>query len=146
MGDARPLGRARELRDREQAASTAASRRAPSTRSGAAPAALAELFEALRSPWLLVSVTRRGLPRRRGSAALLGEHGHVGRIDVDGKRYVGAQIGIYNPAGEKVGSVSHLRNREHLFLVGPDRALVESASPARRSAAGALAGEQEAPR
>ena len=47
---------------------------------------------------------------------------------------MGAKIGIHNPAGEKVGSVSHLRNREHLFLVGPDRALVESvvaeASPA----------------
>ena len=49
----------------------------------------------------------------------------MARIDIDSKRYVGAQIGIYSPKGLKVGRVSHLRNREHLFLVGPDRALVE---------------------
>ena len=36
----------------------------------------------------------------------------------DYKRYVGAQIGIYNPAGEKVGKVSHLRNLEFIFLAG----------------------------
>ena len=92
----------------------------------AAPAALAELLGALRAPWLLVSVSDEGFhtpPELRG---LLERHGHVGRIDVDAKRYVGAQIGIYSPAGEKVGSVSHLRNREHLFLVGPDGGLVES--------------------
>jgi hypothetical protein len=35
---------------------------------------------------------------------------------------VGAQIGIYNPQGEKVGRVSHLRNREYLFLAGPHAA------------------------
>ena len=51
--------------------------------------------------------------------------GYVGRIDVDSKRYVGAQIGIYNPSGEKVGTVSRLRNREILLIAGPDRLLVE---------------------
>ena len=35
----------------------------------------------------------------------------------DGRRYVGAQIGIYNPQGRKVGTVSHLRNTEYLYLV-----------------------------
>ena len=99
-----------------------------------APAALAQLFGALRAPWLLVSVNDEGFHDPGALRELLDEHGHVGRIDVEGNRYVGAKIGIHNPAGEKVGSVSHLRNREHLFLVGPDRALVESvvaeASPA----------------
>jgi adenine-specific DNA-methyltransferase len=38
---------------------------------------------------------------------------------VDYKRYVGAQIGIYNPRGEKVGRVSHLRNKELLYIVTP---------------------------
>ena len=40
-------------------------------------------------------------------------------LSFDHKRYVGAQIGIYNPSGEKVGKVSHLRNLEHVFLAGP---------------------------
>ena len=37
----------------------------------------------------------------------------------DSKRYVGAQIGIHNPQGERVGSVSHLRNREYVVIAGP---------------------------
>lgn len=39
-------------------------------------------------------------------------------LSFDYKRYVGAQIGIYNPSGEKVGKVSHLRNLEYIFLAG----------------------------
>jgi adenine-specific DNA-methyltransferase len=90
-----------------------------------APAALSGLLRSLRAPWLLVSVNDEGFHTTPGLHALLAERGHVARIDVDSKRYVGAQIGIYNPAGHRVGRVSHLRNREHLFLVGPDRELVE---------------------
>ncbi|RMH43475.1 MAG: hypothetical protein D6689_05075, partial [Deltaproteobacteria bacterium] len=37
-------------------------------------------------------------------------------IERDFKRYVGAQIGIYNPSGEKVGRVSHIRNKEFLYV------------------------------
>ncbi len=92
----------------------------------AAPTVLAELIGELRAPWLLVSVNDEGFHEAGQLDDLLTGHGHVGRIDVDAKRYVGAQIGIYSPAGEKVGRVSRLRNREHLFLVGPDRALVET--------------------
>ena len=36
----------------------------------------------------------------------------------DSKRYVGAQIGIHNPAGEKVGTVGRLRNVEYLLVAG----------------------------
>ena len=35
------------------------------------------------------------------------------------KRYVGAQIGIHNPKGERVGTVSHLRNTELIVVSGP---------------------------
>jgi adenine-specific DNA-methyltransferase len=37
----------------------------------------------------------------------------------DSKRYVGAQIGIFNPDGEVVGEVSHLRNKEWVVVAGP---------------------------
>lgn len=40
-------------------------------------------------------------------------------LSFDYKRYVGAQIGIFNPAGEKVGNVSHLRNLEWMAVAGP---------------------------
>ncbi|MDQ1400402.1 MAG: adenine-specific DNA-methyltransferase, partial [Acidimicrobiaceae bacterium] len=39
----------------------------------------------------------------------------------DSRRYVGAQIGIHNPRGEKVGAVSHTRNVEYVICAGdPD--------------------------
>jgi len=46
-------------------------------------------------------------------------YGEVEAVPVDFRRYVGAQIGIHNPQGEKVGQVSHLTNREYLFVAGP---------------------------
>jgi adenine-specific DNA-methyltransferase len=45
--------------------------------------------------------------------------GAVATLAFDSKRYVGAQIGIHNPAGEKVGRVSHLRNVEYVVCAGP---------------------------
>src|SRR5215510_15185303 len=51
---------------------------------------------------------------------ILSKRGQVRVLERDYKRYVGAQIGIYNPDGEKVGKVSHLRNREYLFVVSRD--------------------------
>jgi len=40
----------------------------------------------------------------------------------DSRRYVGAQIGIHNPQGKKVGKVSHLRNVEYVVVSGsPER-------------------------
>jgi adenine-specific DNA-methyltransferase len=66
---------------------------------------------------------------------LLAERGHVGELRFAYDRYVGARIGIHNPAGERVGRVSHLRNTEHLFVVGPDRAPVRAAIVAARRVA-----------
>jgi adenine-specific DNA-methyltransferase len=92
-----------------------------------APGTFAALLAAIRAPYLLVSFNSEGHCTHAEIAAMLGERGYVASVDLDYKRYVGAQIGIYNPRGEKVGKISHLRNREHLFLVGPDRARVTRA-------------------
>jgi adenine-specific DNA-methyltransferase len=100
----------------------------------AAPAAFAELLSALPARWLIVSVSNEGFHDVDDLGRALGELGYVGRIDVDARRYVGAQIGIYNPSGEKVGTVSRLRNRESIFLVGPDRSLVARATGGQPSA------------
>lgn len=53
--------------------------------------------------------------------------GTVEVLAFDSKRYVGAQIGIHNPSGDKVGEVSHLRNQEYVVVAG-DRAEVERAT------------------
>jgi adenine-specific DNA-methyltransferase len=52
--------------------------------------------------------------------AMVGERGGaVCTLAFDSRRYVGAQIGIHNPKGEKVGTVSHLRNLEYVVIGGP---------------------------
>ena len=61
-------------------------------------------------------------------------HGHVEVLAFDSKRYVGAQIGIFNPQGEKVGKVSHLRNVEYVLVAG-ERVRVEAVCAPHRAAA-----------
>ncbi len=56
-------------------------------------------------------------------------HDDVRMLAYDSKRYVGAQIGIYNPSGHKVGEVSHLRNIEYVFVAGSSER-VQAASAA----------------
>jgi adenine-specific DNA-methyltransferase len=96
--------------------------------------AFSALIERLPTPWIVVSFNDEGFHDLDAVAALLAEKGYLRSVAIDFKRYVGAQIGIHAPSGERVGAVSHLRNRELLFVVGPDEALVEAAvrAPAAR--------------
>jgi len=88
--------------------------------------AMAELVRCVRAPVLVVSFNNEGYFARQEMEALLGQRGEVTVIESDYKRYVGAQIGIHNPQGEKVGQVSHLRNKEYLFVVAPAGSEVHS--------------------
>ncbi|MEZ5123017.1 MAG: DNA adenine methylase [Solirubrobacterales bacterium] len=90
-----------------------------------ARAALDDLLDRVTAPWMVVSFNNEGFHDPAHLRDALAEHGYVNHLEVDFKRYVGAQIGIHNGIGEKVGAVSHLRNKEVLFVVGPDRAIVE---------------------
>ncbi|HXQ58813.1 MAG TPA: DNA adenine methylase [Acidimicrobiales bacterium] len=54
---------------------------------------------------------------------MCGSRGHVEVLAFPSARYVGARIGIHNPAGEPVGSVGRLRNVEYVLVAG-DRARV----------------------
>jgi adenine-specific DNA-methyltransferase len=63
--------------------------------------------------------------------------GAVRTLAVDSKRYVGAQIGIHDPRGRKVGHVSRLRNTEYLVLAGEPE-LVERAAAAGTATVGQL--------
>ena len=104
------------------------------SRSGFLPA-LRDLLERLPATYLLLSCSSEGYLDPRDAPELLKRWGRIGVLEIDAKRYVGAQIGIHNPRGERVGRVSHLRNREYLFLAGPDPCAVERGI---RSAAEAL--------
>ena len=56
--------------------------------------------------------------------------GAVEVLAFDSRRYIGAQIGIHDPSGGRVGEVSHLRNQEYVLVAGDrrdvDRATVGS--------------------
>ncbi len=80
-------------------------------------AAMRELLSSIRAERLIVSFNDEGYLDREELVAMLASRGEVAVIEHDYKRYVGAQIGIYNPSGEKVGRVSHLRNKELVFVV-----------------------------
>jgi adenine-specific DNA-methyltransferase len=86
---------------------------------GRAWTAFESLVRAVPARHLIVSFNDEGFFARDDIVALLeSARGDVAAVPVDFKRYVGAQIGIHNPSGEKVGVVSHLRNREFLFVAG----------------------------
>lgn len=82
--------------------------------------AMATLVRELRARYLVVSFSDEGYLGRAELEEMLGAEGEVRVLTHDYKRYVGAQIGIFDPSGRKVGKVSHLRNSEYLFVV--DRA------------------------
>ncbi len=82
--------------------------------------ALAEIIATARARILLVSFSSEGFLSREEIVSLLAARGPVRVVEFDYKRYVGARIGIYNPAGEKVGAISHTENKEYLFVVGGD--------------------------
>jgi adenine-specific DNA-methyltransferase len=82
-----------------------------------AESTLRALLERVRARALVVSFSDEGYVGRVALESMLRARGEVTVLERDHKRYVGAQIGIYSPRGEKVGKVSHLRNTEYLFVV-----------------------------
>jgi adenine-specific DNA-methyltransferase len=92
---------------------------------------LRRILLTVRAPRLIISFSNEGYITRDDMESLLaevaGSEGSVNVVETDYKRYVGAQIGIYNPKGKKVGKLSHLRNKEYLYIVA--RETVRLASP-----------------
>jgi adenine-specific DNA-methyltransferase len=79
--------------------------------------ALSDVIRNVQARVIIVSFSNEGYLSRSELEAILSERGHVTTTAHPYKRYVGAQIGIYNPSGAKVGSVSHLDNVEYLYVV-----------------------------
>ena len=85
------------------------------------PASFADLIARVRAEVVVVSYNDEAWVTAEQITGWLHDAGHpqVELLAFDSKRYVGAQIGIHNPAGEKVGTVSHTRNTEYVFVAGP---------------------------
>ncbi|MBK8236060.1 MAG: DNA adenine methylase [Deltaproteobacteria bacterium] len=82
-----------------------------------AAAAITGLVDRVRARFVVLSFNSDGYFTREGMETLLRGRGLVAVHEHDTKRYVGAQIGIYDPLGRKVGRVGALRNKEFLFVL-----------------------------
>jgi adenine-specific DNA-methyltransferase len=98
----------------------------------AMPVALESVIRRTRAEVVVVSYNDESWVTAEQMMSWLEAAGHeeVQLLGFDSKRYVGAQIGIYNPSGHKVGKVSHLRNTEYVFIAGPSEK-VRAAAAAR---------------
>jgi adenine-specific DNA-methyltransferase len=88
------------------------------------PGALAEVVAGLKATVVVVSCNDESWLGRDELVEMCACRGHVELLEFDSKRYVGAQIGIHDPSGRKVGKISHLRNVERLAVCGPRRAVL----------------------
>jgi len=87
-------------------------------RRGSLAAALASVIGAVDAEVVVVSYNDEAWLSLDELVAMCSVRGRVGVLAFDSKRYVGAQIGIHNPSGVKVGSVSHLSNTEIMIVAG----------------------------
>jgi adenine-specific DNA-methyltransferase len=86
--------------------------------------ALAEIIDNLEASVVVVSCNDESWLSRDELITMCSVRGHVELLEFDSKRYVGAQIGIHDLSGRKVGQVSHLRNVERLAVCGPREAVL----------------------
>ena len=82
--------------------------------------ALARVLTEARAEVLVVSYNDESWVTADDIRTILLDAGHeaVGLLEFDRKRYVGAQIGIFNGSGARVGTVARLRNTEYVFVAG----------------------------
>lgn len=81
---------------------------------------LTAVLKALKSQHIVLSFNDEGFIGKDDLDVLLSQFGRLSIFDITYKRYVGAQIGIYNQLGVKVGQVKKLQNKEFLYVVNRD--------------------------
>jgi adenine-specific DNA-methyltransferase len=94
------------------------STRSPFNRRQEIAGALATVISAVDARLLVVSFSDEGWVPINHVVEMCADRGDVRVVAFPSKRYVGAQIGIYNPRGQRVGRISHLRNTEYLVVAG----------------------------
>ena len=95
------------------------------------PAALAACIEGVDAKVVVVSYNDESWIALDELTDMCRARGAVEVLAFDSKRYVGAQIGVHNPAGTRVGVTGRLRNIEYVIVSG-DRERVDAAVNAAR--------------
>ncbi len=82
------------------------------------PGALRQVISDVKARLLVLSYNDESWIPLDELSDMCAVRGHVEVLSFDSPRYVGAKIGIHNPRGERVGTGSHVRNREYLLVAG----------------------------
>jgi adenine-specific DNA-methyltransferase len=98
------------------------------------PEALAAVIAKIDAAVVIVSYNDESWIAIDDLEAMAATRGQVVTLAFAAKRYVGAQIGIHNPQGEKVGSVSHTRNQEYVLVAGDAARVARTVAPLARYA------------
>lgn len=83
------------------------------------PDALRRTVSDVRAEIVIVSYNDESWVAFEDLCDMCSVHGEVVALAFDSKRYVGAQIGIHDPRGNKVGTVGRTRNLEYVVVAGP---------------------------
>ncbi len=82
------------------------------------PGALRNCVNGVQADVVVVSYNNEAWVSLDELVEMCAARGAVTVLSFDSRRYVGATIGIHNPAGQKVGTVSHTRNTEYVLVAG----------------------------
>jgi len=97
------------------------------------PAALGRVVAEVRARLLVLSYNDESWIDLDDLIEMCRVRGHVEVLAFASNRYVGARIGIHNPAGERVGSVGRLRNLEYVLVAGERAEVRHAVEPWRDS-------------
>jgi len=100
--------------------------------------ALAQVVGDVRAAVLVLSYNDESWIDREALIEMCRVRGHVEVMAFPSNRYVGARIGIHNPAGQRVGTVGRLRNLEYLVVAGDQSEVRRLVTPWRAQTAAAL--------
>ncbi len=97
--------------------------RDPATRSAfnsrrTMPGALRKVVEEVRARVVVISYNDEAWLSLDDLVDIGASRGAVTVLGFGSRRYVGAQIGIHDPSGRRVGEVSHLHNTEYVVVAG----------------------------
>lgn len=88
------------------------------------PLALAELVGKVRAETMVVSFSNEGFVPLAELVEMCEQRGlPVKVLAFDTRRYIGQQIGVFSPAGRKVGQAGPERNVEYLLISAPEEKL-----------------------
>jgi adenine-specific DNA-methyltransferase len=92
--------------------------RSPFNERGRMPGALGACVKLVDAAIVVVSYNDESWVQLDELVDLCSARGPVTVLSFDSRRYVGATIGIHDPKGNKVGTVSHTRNTEYILVAG----------------------------